>query len=231
MAEAARVLVPSGHLLLAVPLAEASLSALGRVDLLVNNAGSITAGAIGDVALEDWRHVLDVNLWGVIYGCHYFVPILRKQGRGLVINVASVAGLVSTPELGPYNVSKAAVVSLSATLATELSQTDVGVTVLTPSMVKTSLLNRMRTPDSTLRDMGARLMSKTGVTPESIAKAALRGAQRGQLYVVPQWDAKLLWSLQRITPTLERWLAKRLYGSGWLSRQRALEPEEESEEA
>lgn len=72
-------------------LAAEAARLIGPVDLLVNNAGIGAAGHIGEVPLEAWRRTIDVNLWGVIHGCHYFVPAMRARGRGHVLNVASAA--------------------------------------------------------------------------------------------------------------------------------------------
>ena len=93
-------------------LADAAERALGGVDLVINNAGVAVGGRIGEVGLDDWRWIMGVNLWGVIYGCHVFAPRLRAQGRGHILNVASAAGLLAPPGMGPYNVTKAAVVAL-----------------------------------------------------------------------------------------------------------------------
>ena len=114
--------------------------AFGGTDLVVNNAGVAVGGPVGAVPLDDWKWIFGVNLWGVIYGCHVFVPRFKAQGHGHVINVASAAGLLSAPEMGPYNVTKAGVVALSETLAAELSGTGVGVTVLCPTFFRTNIL-------------------------------------------------------------------------------------------
>src|ERR1700744_2829900 len=107
-------------------LAAAIEGAYGAADLIVNNAGVAVSGAVGDTPLADWQWIMGVNLWGVIYGCHTFLPRFKKRGSGHVINVASTAGLVASPDLGPYNVTKSAVVALSETLHAELKGTGVG---------------------------------------------------------------------------------------------------------
>ena len=89
--------------------------------------------------LDDWRWIMGVNLWGVIYGCHVFAPLFRAQGRGHILNVASAAGLLAPPGMAPYNVTKAAVVALSETLAGELKTSGVGVTVLCPTFFRTNI--------------------------------------------------------------------------------------------
>src|SRR5262245_32198132 len=67
----------------------------GGSDMVINNAGVAVSGNVGDVSLEDWKWILEINLWGVIHGCHAFVPRFKKQGSGHILNVASAAGLLS----------------------------------------------------------------------------------------------------------------------------------------
>src|SRR5262249_27722456 len=94
-------------------LGEKADQLLGGVDLVVNNAGVAAGGRVGEIPLSDWQWLLGINLWGVIHGCHVFVPRLRRQKSGHILNVASAAGLAGLPQLGPYNVSKAGVIALS----------------------------------------------------------------------------------------------------------------------
>ena len=169
-------------------------------DLVVNNAGIGAGGVvIGETPLELWRKTIDVNLWGVIHGCHVFVPRMRAAGRGGIINVGSAASFAAAPRMGAYNVSKAAVLALSETLAAELSGTGVGVTVLCPTFVKTNIVN----PD-TMHEAAARLattaMKWTGVSADSVARSALDALDRGQLHAVPQLDAKVIWQAKRLLP-------------------------------
>ena len=113
--------------------------------LVINNAGVGAGGsAVGDFSLDDWSWVLGINLWGPIHGCHVFAPILRDAGYGGIINVASAAAFGAAPHMAAYNVSKAGVLSLSETLAAELSGTGVNVTVLCPTFVKTNIVESGR---------------------------------------------------------------------------------------
>ena len=184
-----------------VGLADAAERWFARpADLVVNNAGIGAGGVvIGEMGLDLWRKTIDVNLWGVIHGCHVFAPRMREAGRGGIINVGSAASFAAAPRMAAYNVSKAAVLALSETLAAELSGTGVGVTVLCPTFVKTNIVN----PD-TMGEAAARLataaMKWTGVSPDSVARSALDGLDRGQLHVVPQLDAKVIWQAKRLLP-------------------------------
>ena len=103
-------------------LAAATLERFGRVDILCNNAGISTFNTLDNQTLEDWRWVLDVDLWGVIYGIHTFLPIMKRQGTPAhIVSTSSAAGLFSgVPYIGPYAVAKVGVVSVSETLRTEL---------------------------------------------------------------------------------------------------------------
>jgi NAD(P)-dependent dehydrogenase (short-subunit alcohol dehydrogenase family) len=168
--------------------------------LIVNNAGVGAGGTnVGETPIDEWNTVLGINLYGVIHGCHVFVPILRAAGRGGVINVASAASFASAPTMGPYNVSKAGVVAMSETLAAELSGSGVRVTVLCPTFVKTNILDTDHiTPRST--ELAERMMRLTGMSPDRVARSCLDAHDRGRLYVMPQLDAKALWRTKRMSP-------------------------------
>lgn len=181
-------------------LAEEAERRLGGVDLIINNAGVATSGVIGDVSLEDWGWLLGVNLWGVIHGCHEFVPRLRRQGSGHVLNVASAAGLLSAPLMGPYNVSKAGVVALSETLAAELSGSGVGVTVLCPTFFKTNIAAASRGADAKQVAEIEKLMARSRLSAEDVARVALDGAAAGRLYVLPHADGRWYWRVKRAAP-------------------------------
>jgi NAD(P)-dependent dehydrogenase (short-subunit alcohol dehydrogenase family) len=169
--------------------------------LVVNNAGIGAGGrVVGDSSLADWQRTLGVNLWGVIHGCHVFVPVLREQGRGGIINVASAAGFTAAPRMAAYNVSKAGVVSLSETLAAELSGTSIAVTVLCPTFVRTNIFGGELIDPGAAR-LASRVAGFAGFSPERVARMTLDAHDRGRLYVMPQLDAKALWRLKRLAPS------------------------------
>lgn len=179
--------------------------ALGGIDIAVNNAGVAVAGPVGDVSLEDWKWQVDINLWGVIYGCHSVVPRMKRQRSGWILNVASLAGIASAPTMGPYNVTKAGVIALSETLAGELHGTDVHVSALCPSFFRTKIHEAARTSMPELKDQTSKLVTRSKWSAEQIAEIALDGLERGQLYILPQPDAKGLWRAKRA-------LGNRFYG-------------------
>ncbi|MEO6473424.1 MAG: SDR family NAD(P)-dependent oxidoreductase, partial [Aeromicrobium sp.] len=180
--------------------------------LVINNAGVGIGGLpIGDIPLEDWDWALGVNLWGVVYGCHVFAPRLRAGGHGGIINVGSTASFAAAPLMGPYNVSKAAVLALSETLSAELSGSGVAVSVLCPTFVKTNVARdgRISGPSA---ELAKTLMKWTGFSADRVARTTLDAHDHGRLYVVPQIDARLIWHLKRHAP------APYTFGLGQLNR-------------
>lgn len=179
-----------------------------RIDLLVNNAGVSGAGEVGRFPLEDWRWILDVNLFGVIHGCHSFVDWLAENPHGAhIVNTASMAAVVSAPTMGGYSVSKAAVVSLSETLYAELLHRGVGVTVLCPGFVSTNLLDGGRWHRPALKERARAYFAESRITADDVAEATLRAVRRRQLYVVLPLRGRIFWWLKRLVP---QWFATRV---------------------
>jgi NAD(P)-dependent dehydrogenase (short-subunit alcohol dehydrogenase family) len=176
----------------------------GAPTLVINNAGVGSGGAsIGELSLDDWQWVLGINLWGPIHGCHVFAPILQSAEpsnvpRG-IINVASAAAFGALPGMAAYNVSKAGVLSLSETLAAELSCSSVKVTVLCPTLVKTEILESGRIGAETTQ-LATKLMRWTGFSPARVARICLDTHDRGELYCMPQLEAKFGWNIKRLIP-------------------------------
>lgn len=192
-------------------LADEADRLLGSVDLVVNNAGVAVIGAIGVVPMADWRWVIDVNLWGVIHGCHVFAPRFRARRRGHILNVASAAGLIAMPQMGPYNVTKAAVVALSETLYSELADDGVGVSVLCPSFFPTNLTRSPRTSvDAKLHHAAMRLVDRGGWTAAEVARAAIAGVDAGALHITPQLDLRWAWRLKRLAPKTFQRISRRV---------------------
>ncbi len=174
----------------------------GPPTVVINNAGVGGGGsAIGETDIDDWNWLLGINLWGPIHGCHVFAPILREAGYGGIINVASAAAFGAAPGMAAYNVSKAGVLSLSETLAAELSGTGVSVTVLCPTFVKTNIVEAGRITDRSTQ-VADLLMRWTGFSPQRVARTCLGTLDRGGLYCMPQPDARIGWGIKRFTPTV-----------------------------
>jgi len=174
----------------------------GAPTLVINNAGVGLGGSrVEDIRMEDWHWIMGVNLWGVIHGCRVFVPQLRAAGRGAVLNVASAASFGAAPMMGAYNVTKAAVVSLSETLHAELAGTGIRVAVLCPTFVKTDIIRNARMPGTHI-GKAQQMMDKQGMTPEKAVCHALDGLDAGTIHLLPQLDARVSWLAKRLAPGL-----------------------------
>ncbi|MFH1150680.1 MAG: SDR family NAD(P)-dependent oxidoreductase [Actinomycetota bacterium] len=197
----------------------------GRVDVLVNNAGVIDAGTVGEVAMEDWRRVMGTCFWGAVHGCHAFIPRMKRQGGGHIVNVASIAGIISLPEAAPYNTAKAAVVSLSETLRSELAPHRIGVTVVCPSILQTNLLEGMTVTDEWENDFIRSAFANSRMGADRIAEKVVAAVDSNRLFVFPQSAAKLARALMRLCPRTFYALLALLYRSRlrrpafmWLAR-------------
>lgn len=186
-------------------LRDLALRELGSVDLVVNNAGVAVGGQIGDVPLADWEWIVGINLMGVVHGCHHFVPHLRERRAGHVLNVASIAGFVHAPEMGPYNATKAAVVALTETLAVELEPYGVGATVLCPYFFRTNIARAARTHSQKADTAKVEsVMDKSKLSADDVAALALRACEKGDFYCFPHVESKVLQAVKRAAPGLLR---------------------------
>ncbi|HEY1784171.1 MAG TPA: SDR family NAD(P)-dependent oxidoreductase, partial [Pirellulales bacterium] len=158
-------------------------------------------GNIGDCPIDDWRHVIAVNLCGAVYGCHFCRDWLLAAPAGAhVINVASAAPFINSPGMGPYSVSKAGVISLSETLYAEQHRHGLGVSVVCPGFFPTQVIERAHFQDEQKRALAERLMHDSPITAQDVARAAIRAMQRKEFYVVLPWRVRIFWSLRRLFP-------------------------------
>jgi NAD(P)-dependent dehydrogenase (short-subunit alcohol dehydrogenase family) len=175
------------------------------LDLMINNAGVVACGGLMDTRLEDWRWIMDINVMGVVHGCRAALPHLQRNRAGMILNVASAAAFASAPGMGPYNASKAAVLSLSETLAAELRGAGTQVSVVMPTYFESGLLDSFRGPHEA-RETAREMMKASGLTASDVAAEILRHAGRGDTYIVLPGRARKLWRLKRWMPN--RFIAK-----------------------
>ena len=182
-------------------LVEETERRLGGIDLIANNAGVAVGGLFEEISIDDWRWAVDINLWGVIYGCQAAIPKMKAQGRGYVLNVASAAGLVAPPAMSAYNVTKAGVVSLSETLYAEYKNAGIHVSVLCPTFFKTNIVGASRGATTKKDDVQIqRWMERSKVQAPDVAKGAIDAVRDGRLYVQPMRDGRMAWRLKRTHP-------------------------------
>jgi NAD(P)-dependent dehydrogenase (short-subunit alcohol dehydrogenase family) len=186
-------------------LIDVAVERFGRIDYLFNNAGIGGTLPISEATLDQWRQLLDVNLWGVIHGIHYVLPVMRRQGSGHIVNTASASGLVPLPGQTLYNASKYAVVGLSESLRLELATHGIRLTVVCPGPVVSELWSKSIMGERTDRHAPA-----DAITSEAAAELILAGvAQRRGILVFP---AKQLWGwrMYRWFPSLTEFALRKV---------------------
>src|SRR5271170_1763326 len=146
-------------------------SELGRLDVLVNNAGVMLLGPIENASTEEWRRMIHANVFGVLYCTHAALPLMHDQGSGHVVNVSSVAGRVARAGSGVYNLTKFGVGAFSESLRQEVAAMGIRVTLVEPGAVATELPSHNR--PEVLEQMAKRFQGVTPLTAEDIANAVL----------------------------------------------------------
>ncbi|MCT9141695.1 SDR family oxidoreductase [Streptomyces violarus] len=196
-------------------LAEKVTLEYGVVDVLVNNAGIGLSGSFFDTTPEDWKKVLDVNLWGVIHGCRLFGRRMAERGQGgHIVNVASAAAYQPSRALPAYSTSKAAVLMLSECLRAELAGQGIGVTAVCPGIVNTAITSTAHfagvdaQEETRLQQRAARLYGLRNYPPEKVAAAILRAVVRDEAVVPVTPEARGARVLSRLAPGVLRRIAR-----------------------
>ncbi|MEU4608980.1 SDR family oxidoreductase [Streptomyces umbrinus] len=196
-------------------LAEKVAAEYGVVDVLVNNAGIGLSGSFLDTTAEDWRNVLDVNLWGVIHGCRLFGKQMAERGQGgHIVNTASAAAYLPSRTLPAYSTSKAAVLMLSECLRAELAGQGIGVTAICPGFINTNITSTARftgvdaVEEKRRQKKSARLYGLRNYPPEKVAEAVLRAVVRNQAVVPVTAEARGGRLMSRFTPRALRAIAR-----------------------
>ncbi|MFI9204155.1 SDR family oxidoreductase [Streptomyces sp. NPDC053048] len=187
----------------------------GVVDVLVNNAGIGLGGTFMDTTAEEWKKVLDVNLWGVIHGCRIFGRQMAERGQGgHIVNTASAAAFQPSRTLAAYSTSKAAVLMLSECLRAELAGQGIGVTAICPGVVNTGIVAATRfagldqEEERHRREKVGRAYVRRNYPPEKVADAILRAVLLDRAVVPVAPEAHALRFVSRFAPRLRRTIAR-----------------------
>lgn len=183
--------------------ADVVVNDFGSADFIINNAGTSVMGTVEHVTIEEMERVIDINLWGVIYGTKAFLPIMLKQKTGCIVNVSSVYGIVATPCSVAYTITKFGVRGLTETLWQELKDTGVRAVLVHPGGINTNISKL--TPQSVnateferrIADLTAKQMI---TTPEECAQQIVRGLEKGKKRLLVGSSAKALHWLARLFP-------------------------------
>lgn len=168
----------------------------GGLDVLVNNAGVAGGGRIDRSTIEEWRRITEVNLFGIVRGVQAFTPMLKAQGSGHIVNVASLAGLVHPAGMGSYNATKAAVVAFTETCGHELAGSGIRASAVCPSYFRTNLMSSMQGSDTALGEIVRGLVERSPVTADQVAEAVLAGMDAGDDVIVPDEAARQAYGLK-----------------------------------
>jgi NAD(P)-dependent dehydrogenase (short-subunit alcohol dehydrogenase family) len=205
-------------------LADEAFRVFGDVHVVFNNAGIAYAGPIAQTSHDDWRFVIDVDLWGPIHGVEAFLPRLIAQGgQSHIVFTSSFAGLIPNVGLGPYCVAKYGVVALAETLAREVRPNGIGVSVLCPMIVETNLLantERVRSEDygpahseaETVQQLASAPDDDSVLNVEDVARLTAEAIVANRLYVLPHRAARD--SIQRRFGRIDRTFDEQA-AAGW----------------
>jgi NAD(P)-dependent dehydrogenase (short-subunit alcohol dehydrogenase family) len=187
------------------------------VDILMNNAGVGLGASFLDTTLEDWQWIVGINLFGVVYGCHFFVPpmVTRKRG-GHVINVASAAAFLATSALAAYGTTKFGVFGLSEALREELAPHGIGVTAVCPGIINTPITTssplRGTLATEAARQRMVRIYQRRNYGPDRVAHNILKAVQRNRSVAPISPEAWLMYYLKRLVPGLVGWTTRTMSG-------------------
>ncbi len=186
------------------------LQETGGVDVLVNNAGVGDGGVFEEYSLDNWEWMVRINQMSVVYGCHMFIPVLKQQRAGHIINISSLAAISCAPQMGAYNMTKAAVVAISETLYGELMDFNIQVSCAQPSYFKTNIASSVRGGEK-VKKITQYLLDRSGLEPKEIAQEILTRAGNGELYLILPRTARKLWWFKRFFPMRFRKMVKEKY--------------------
>lgn len=178
-------------------------AAHGAIHLLFNNAGVTINKTFEESSLHELDFVMGVNLWGVIYGCHFFLPYLEKNPESHIVNTSSLAGFLGLPNQASYCLTKSAVKSLSESLRAELACKGIGVTSIHPGTIRTNILRNAVAKSGDNSETTAKLaslMERFGMPPEKLAQKVVRSVKKNRMQVRIGWDAYLGDILKRLLP-------------------------------
>ncbi len=185
------------------------LAGWGAVDILVNNAGVGVAGELKEVAIADFDWIVGINLMGEVYGTRLFLPRMIERRSGHIVNIASLSGLVLLPFHLPYTTTKFALTGFSEALWAETRRFGIGVTLVCPGAIKTSIVRNSRLPEFVGRQQEfverfQERIEEKGMEPEEVAKKVLAAVERNRFLLLTGPESFILYFLRRLAPGMMR---------------------------
>jgi NAD(P)-dependent dehydrogenase (short-subunit alcohol dehydrogenase family) len=188
------------------------------VDVLVNNAGIGMTGTLWDTPLDAWDRVLRVNLYGVLHGCHLFVPPMIERGAGgHIVNVSSALGFFGAGGVNAYCTSKFAVFGLSESLRAELHPHKIGVSTICPGVIHTNIVADAPVygagdDEEAVRTQISEAFAKRAFPPAKVAAAIVKGVRKNRGVVTVAAESVSLYWIKRFSPRVAAWFGRRLEG-------------------
>ena len=182
--------------------AEEVASTFGQIDIMINNAGiALPLQSLAATSYEDFEKVININMWGMIYGSKAFIPFLQSRPEAALVNVSSIFGAIGYYHQGPYVTAKFAIRGFTETLRQELSDTIISVSVVMPGGIKTNIVRNIDIPPSHKKE---KLVSQfdhvAKTTAEAAAKKIIKGIQKKRGRILIGSDAKLIDRIVRLLP-------------------------------
>jgi NAD(P)-dependent dehydrogenase (short-subunit alcohol dehydrogenase family) len=179
----------------------------GQVDLMVNNAGIAVGGSVSELSVAHWDRAIDVNLRGVVHGVHAALPHMIRQDSGHIVNIASLAGLIPSPNMSPYTATKHAVVGMTLAMQLDMADTNIKFTVVCPGFVDTPILDKLNPADlpPVASNGAARPFAESfpgGLYDVSeLAQDITAGIEKNETMLVAPTAAKAAWRSYRTSPS------------------------------
>ncbi|HIO75712.1 MAG TPA: SDR family oxidoreductase [Gammaproteobacteria bacterium] len=189
----------------------------GKVNMIFNNAGVSVTDSAEHMPYEDIEWLMNINFWGVIYGCKSFLPYFHDVDEAHIINTSSIFGVIAVPSQSAYNASKFAVRGYSYSMRQELLESHIGVSCVQPGGVKTNIIKSSRYVASTneaptKEEFVSQFEEIANLTSEQAAEQILRGVLANKAQILVGRDAKTAAFVERIVPTGYLGLIRRLRG-------------------
>jgi len=188
-------------------LPEEILAAQGHIHMLINNAGVGVYKTIEEHTIEDIEWIMGINLWGVIYGCKFFLPLLKKEPEAHIVNFSSMLGIIGMHQQGSYSATKFAVRGFTEALWAELKNTNIRVSIVHPGAVKTNILNTARYSDKETEAHLKNIVDRFAPTADKAAKKIMKGIIKNKHRILVCPETYIIDLGKRLFPTLMNRLA------------------------
>jgi NAD(P)-dependent dehydrogenase (short-subunit alcohol dehydrogenase family) len=185
------------------------IAAHGHVHVLVNNAGVSVVSSLAQHDLDDFEWLFGINFWGVVHGCKFFLPHLRREAEAHIVNISSLFGLIGLPTQSAYCASKFAVRGFTESLGAELHGTGVGITCVHPGGINTNIIKSARMTDEVPRAKLVRFFERKTMPAERAAELIVRAIEKKRPRLLIAKETYVLDALKRLFPVLTSELAAR----------------------